>query len=235
VRRLLDAGLLVGIFEGNRYRLAPAAGAFDQGSDNRSSLIDTPPRGARAHGHRKRSRVIASPAETRSSLIGEQTDNQEQEPVTGSPHMGLSSEVKEKLSSLCPLTEALARNWGMYPAVASRMVATYGEARVLQVLEWGQHLKDTNKLKSRGWAYQALTGEWQAPKGTTKAAQNHRNFTAISPQAETPKEAVEASPEDRLKTVQDMLSSPVRGIRRMGERLAADWGVSLEVPQGAAV
>jgi hypothetical protein len=230
VRRLLEVRLLVGIFEGNRYRLAPAAGAFDQAGENRSESAGFPARAP----HQRAGSASAKKVENRSEsacmtgtilpdMGGLEPGNQETVRDSGDPHTS-SSENKIKLSS--PLVTTLTRDWGMFGPVAERMVTTYGEERVREVLAWADYLKGAGKLKSRGWVYQALVRGWAAPDGintTRYKAQEGRSVERQVSQGPAP------SKEEQERIVRWHLGKKHDAtLRAEGQRLAVLWGVSVE-------
>lgn len=233
VRRLLSLGLVVGFFKNNTHHLAPAVGAWEgarenpasvQGSDSPtpaySPTADTVDPGTGA----------GLPAENLASVQGCAPENGVSEPAAAVPQTYTSPERKEKLDlSLCPVARQLVEDWNVFPKVAVDLVERFGADHVGQVMAWGAWLKSKGKLRSLGWVYQALVRGWAVPDGfqrATKAPTPHRQ------PADTPKpskdEEAPSTPESQLATIKQMLSSPVPAVRRMGERFAAEWGVSLE-------
>jgi hypothetical protein len=129
----------------------------------------------------------------------------------------------------------------VFGPVAARLVATHGRERVGQVLAWGRHLRAAGKLKSQGWAYQALVRGWDAPdsfhaarhkgqEGPSKPAQVSQDPPSATAPADEPLD--EAA---RIATLRDMYSKPLPALRRMAVKLAGEWGVSLEAFGAAAV
>lgn len=223
VRRLMQAGLLAGFFQGNRYRLAPASSPFESGNENPEFLPGSTRanKGDKAGENLARSRGKAG--ENLDSLQGGIGQNAGQKPVSGTPQRALRAKRKKESFVACALSEELSSQWGMYPAVAARLVATFGEARVRQVLEWAAFLKRAGKLKSRGWVYQALMGQWQAPDGFH--AERHKPQEGASSNAQGVREPL---PEDRERIVRWHLSRTDAALREKGRQLAALWGVDLE-------
>lgn len=248
VRRLLQVRLLVGLFEGNRYRLAPAGGAFDQAGENLPGREGSPARSPQ----RTAGPVAAGSAENlppEEGAAGENLPEREgDEPEearhdeAGDPPPELKAPERSKKSfEACALTKELTNEWGVFGPVAARLVATHGRERVGQVLDWGRHLKAAGKLKSRGWAYQALVRGWDAPdsfhaarhkgqEGPSKPAQVSQDPPSATAPADEPLD--EAA---RIATLRDMYSKPLPALRRMAVKLAGEWGVSLEAFGAAAV
>jgi hypothetical protein len=227
VRRLLDVRLLVGFFEGNRYRLAPAAGAFGQADENLSRVEGFPARTPRqrvgsaiAVDAGNRSDMAGKADENLPSRAGNDADNQGAVPDSVGPQTSCS---KKQESFLELSIEALVRIWGMFPAVAERMVTTYGEDRVSQVMAWGEHLKATGKLKSRGWCYQALERGWAVPNTFNAACQEAQEGRINDHQV--PKRP---SKEEQERIVRWHMSRKDEVMRVEGRRLAALWDVALE-------
>lgn len=233
VRRLLSLGLVVGFFKANTHHLAPATGAREdageslalvQGGDS-SAPTFSPPLDAVEPGTGaavSRKNLASAPG-----LVAEKSvpvDVSAQAPYVTSP------ESKEKLSlCLCPVARQLVEEWNVFPKVAVDLVQRYGPEKVTQVMAWGGWLKSKGKLRSLGWVYQALTRGWVVPEGfqkATKAPTPHRQ-SADTP-APTKAEEAPSTPESQLSTIKQMLASPIPAVRRMGEKLASDWGVPLE-------
>lgn len=240
VRRLLQVRLLVGLFEGNRYRLAPAGGAFDQAGENLPEREGSPARSPQR---------TAGPADVRSAenlppeegVAGENLPEREggepeeaRHDEAGDLPQSLKAPENLKQSFACALTRELCAEWGLYRAVAERLVATHGRERVGQVLAWGRFLKAAGKLKSRGWAYQALVRGWEAPDGFHTA--RHAGQEAPSKPAQVSQDPPSApAPTDepldeaaRVATLRDLYAKPLPAMRRMAVKLATDWGIPLE-------
>lgn len=244
VRRLLHVGLLVGMFQGNRYRLAPATSAFENlapvpgsqvpglaelrgdGDDQADENLEPLPGD---EGHDLAPVQGSDPEEGRHDLAG------------GSPPETYGSEKKKRSFMACALTRELTGEWGLYRAVAVRLVATHGRDRVRQVLEWGRHLKDAGKLKSRGWVYQALVRGWDAPDGFHAArhkAQEGASKPAQVSQDPPPAPAPADEPLDeagKIETLRAMYGKPMPALKRLAVKLAGDWGVPLEAFGARAV
>lgn len=240
VRRLLHVRLLVGLFEGNRYRLAPAGGAFDQAGENLPEREGSPARSPQ----RTAGPAVARSAENlppEEGTVGENLPEREGDEPEDARHDEAGAQSPElhvsenkKLSFMtCGLTRELADQWGMYRPVAERLVATHGRDRVTQVLAWGRHLRDSGKLRSRGWAYQALVRGWDAPDSFHAARHKAQEGLSVERQVSpVPSLApVAAEPLDeagRVETLRTMYSSPVAPMKRMAVTLAGKWGVPLE-------
>lgn len=256
LRRLVGAGLLMGHVEGNRHHLAPAAPAFSKALEIPETLtkVNTP---ASLEGRADTlpNRVEATPqAEAVDGLEGEGNLPNEAAPegenlpnriTEDAPKVGgkrpselppkkLKSKDKKISFNACALSKTLAREWGVYPAVAARLVGTYGPERVGEVLRWGEHLQAIGKLRSRGWVYQALVREWGAPdtyhqaqhraqEGLPQPQQSSTPVTAPERPAEAPLDA-----QGKLATLARMLAQPFPASKRLAAKLAADWGIDLD-------
>lgn len=237
VRRLLQARLLVGLFEGNRYRLAPAAGAFENlapmpGSEGQG-LAELP--GVdHDQGDENLAPVPGGEGQNLAPLPGDEPEEARHDEAGDLPPKLQAPERSKRSFEACALTKELVAEWGVFGPVAARLVATHGRERVAQVLDWGRHLKGAGKLKSRGWAYQALERGWSAPEGFYAA--RHKAQEGPSKPAQVPQDPPGVpTPADepldeaaRIATLRDMYSKPLPALRRMAVKLAGEWGVSLE-------
>ena len=227
VRRLLAVRLLVGLFEGNRYRLAPATSPFEATANNLASVQGSTEQDLadlqgndHDQAHENLAPVQGDAADNLIGVQGIEADKQGAAPDSATLQTSCS---EKKESFLCPLGEALVRDWGLYAAVAARMVTTYGEDRVRQVMLWGDHLKATGKLKSRGWVYQALERGWAVPDTFNatrqEAVEGRRNERRVS--QDPPKD-------EQVRMVRWHLSRKDEAMRVEGRRLAGLWGIELD-------
>lgn len=233
VRRLLSLGLVAGFKKANTHHLAPAAGAWE-GSGEKPTLAPVPGRQGSTFSptadQREADAGAGSPSEKPTLAPVSVPGNADGEPAAAVTQTYTSPERKERLDlSLCPVARQLVDDWNVFPKVAVDLVERFGADHVGQVMAWGAWLKSKGKLRSLGWVYQALVRGWAVPDGfqrATKAPTPHRQ------PADTPKpskvEETPSTPESQLATIKQMLASPVAAVRRMGERFAAEWGVSLE-------
>lgn len=236
VRRLLLVGLLVGMYEGKRYRLAPAAGAFENtacmpGSgeaDSPELEVDD-----NDQGHENTACVPGEVFENTACVPGDGPQEAHEDGAGDqSPELHVSENKKQSFMT-CGLTRELVDQWGMYRPVAERLVATHGRDRVTQVLAWGRHLRDSGKLRSRGWAYQALVRGWDAPDSFHAARHKAQEGLSVERQVSpVPSLApVAAEPLDeagRVETLRTMYLNPMGPVKRMAVTLAGKWGVPLE-------
>lgn len=228
LRRLTSAGLLVGRVEGNRHLLAPVGYALDgavlpnrttkKGAEQQDSL---PTRRDRE-------------AETLPNRITEDTSKAGSEAISEIPPKKLNSRDKKISFNACALSQTLARDWGLYPAVAARLVSTYGQERVQEVIQWGEHLRAIGKLRSRGWVYQALTRGWGAPDTYHQTAHKAREGIQEAPQAQPVHQTPESLPErlleaqEKRETLARMLAQPFPASKRLAAKLASDWGIDIQ-------
>lgn len=235
VRRLLALGLVAGFKKANTHHLAPAAGAWEDsrekptlapGSDRQAPTFSPPADQVEADTD------AGSLFEKPTLASGSSPGNADGEPAAATPPYFTSPERKDKLSfSLCPVARQLVDDWNVFPKVAADLVERFGADHVGQVMAWGSWLKGKGRVRSLGWVYQALVRGWAVPDGFQRAAKlptTHRQPADTPTPTKAEEAPVESTPESRLETIKQMLSSPVPAVRRMGEKFAAEWGVSLE-------
>lgn len=251
VRRLIGAGLLVGRLEGNRHHLAPAEPAFFKAPktpETLANLSSTPepdtlpnrvedaPQAEAVEGLEGEGSLpnrVGLEAATLPNRVEDNAPKAGGEPVPAVPPKKLKSRDKKVSFNACAHSEALSRDWGIYPAVAARLVGSYGPERVGEVVRWGEHLKAIGKLRSRGWVYQALVRGWGAPD-TYHQAQHRAQEGLPEPQqsptpVKAPERPVEAplDAEGKVNTLARMLAQPFPASKRLAAKLAADWGIDL--------
>lgn len=235
VRRLLALGLVAGFKKANTHHLAPAAGAWEASSEN-PALV--PGSGGEAPTFSPTADQVKAdigagfPSENPTLVPVSIPANADGEPASGQPPYVKSSERKDKLSfSLCPVARQLVDDWNVFPKVAVDLVERFGADHVGQVMAWGAWLKGKGRVRSLGWVYQALVRGWAVPEGfqrATKAPTAHRQPADTPTPSKAEEAPVESTPESQLATIKQMLGSGVPAVRRLGEKLAAEWGVSLE-------
>ena len=212
IRKLVSVGLILGNFDNNRHSLAPASKAFEK-IDNRSS-------------------VIADQEENRSFVIAEGSQDQEVDKVSADPPKSLSSIDKNKLNA-CALSKTLSSDWGIYPSVAVGLIVNFGQERVEQVIQWGEHLKSTGKLRSKGWVYRCISLGWSAPDTFHQTRyKGQEGLLDIQPVQRHPQPPQPAKNEplgysEKIQTLKKMMDSPFQAGKKLALRLASDWGVDL--------
>jgi hypothetical protein len=212
IHKLLRAGVIIGRFENNRHYLAPASVAFEK-QENRSNEI---PR----------------QEENRSFLISRKGQEQGNTTLPSvSPKRTLSIKEKNKLFA-CALSRTLTADWGIYPAVAVRLIAEHGQAKIEQAIQWANHLRESGKLKSKGWVYRCLTQGWAMPddyhQATYKAREGIVDEKPVkTPQPQEQPKDLPLDQDQKLETIKKMLSSPLMAARNFAPKLAADWGIDL--------
>jgi hypothetical protein len=113
------------------------------------------------------------------------------------------------------------------------------QAEVQQQLDYHEHRLQTGfkfRTHPARYLFSAILKGYAPPEGYYKRRHNAQEAPLIAPKVlEHPPGEVKAAadqpatPEQKLSTLNDMLSSPVPGMRRLAAKLARDWGI--ELPQ----